>query len=210
MKSSRLASKRVLVASALALALTALGAQQARATVMVEIPLEDLIHTADAIVHGTVERVGTRLQVREGRAEPHTITVVRVREWLAGDAQSELVRIDEIGGVVGEIGARIDGVPEYRRGEEVVLFLRRVGTSYRTLQMVQGHFEVLHGVPGVDDVVQRDLGAVGLVHWENGPMTIEHGGRRVMRLVDFLGYVRDTLAQPTIPGGSTGTTGGAR
>ena len=198
---------RSLLFSAIALALGAAItlAPTAHATVMVEIPLEDLVRDADAIVLGTVERVGVRLQMDpDGQGmDPHTITVVRVSEWLKGSG-SDLVTIDELGGVMGEMGLRIDGTPEYRPNQRVVVFLHRVDGRLRTLQMAQGAFEVLPGVPGTPSIVQRDLEAIGLARWTEGQMSVEHGGRSAMRLDDFLAFVRATLTNLELSGDAVG------
>jgi hypothetical protein len=192
-----------LAAVCVSIALVAV-ASLASATVMVEIPLEDLVRDADVIVHGTVERVGVRLHVDERGANPHTISVLRVRESLKGPAQvGELVAIDEMGGVIGDRGMRIDGTPTYVRGEEAIVFLHRVDGRLRTLQMCQGHFVIRRGVPGTDDVVLRDLSAVGLAAWDTGEMTVEHGGRRAMPLRDFVGWIRSALEQGAIVEGAT-------
>lgn len=178
--------------------LVSLGvATVARATVMVEVPLERMVAESSAIVLGRVERVGVRLELdAQHHATPHTVSVVRVSEWLRGPGTSELVTIDEIGGTSPTLSMAVAGTPEYRRGEEVVVFLRALGGDrYRTFAMAQGHFEILRGVPGADDVVVRDTSAIGLASWEHGPMTITHGHRSAMRLAHFLGYVRTTLEQ---------------
>ena len=198
---------RSLLFSAIALALGAAItlAPTAHATVMVEIPLEDLVRDADAIVLGTVERVGVRLQMDpDGQGmDPHTITVVRVSEWLKGSG-NDLVTIYELGGVMGEMGLRIDGTPEYRPNQRVVVFLHRVDGRLRTLQMAQGAFEVLPGVPGTPSIVQRDLEAIGLARWTEGQMSVEHGGRSAMRLDDFLAFVRATLTNLELSGDAVG------
>lgn len=187
-----------------------LGAGRARATVMVEVPLERLVQEADAIVVGRVEHVGVRLDLSDGRSEPRTITTLRVREWIKG-AGGQLVRIEEIGGVLpdAQIGMSIAGTPEYAVGDEVVVFLRRDGRVFRTYAMEQGRFAILRGVPGVDDLVQRDLSTIGFASWARGAMEVEHGGRSAMRLDDFLGYVRATLAQIQSGAGSASGTGDA-
>jgi hypothetical protein len=194
--------------AALAVAM-AMSVAPARATVMVEVPPERLVAEADAIVVGRVEHVGTRLDLSDGRSEPHTVTTLRVREWLKG-AGPELVRIDEIGGFVAEaqIGMAIAGTPQYAVGDEVVVFLRDVGGVYRTYAMEQGHFVIQRGVPGVDDLVQRDLGAIGFASWARGAMEVEHGGRSAMRLDDFLAYVRATVEQLRVQGASDPLRGG--
>lgn len=193
-------------------------AQHARATVMVEVPLESLVRDSDAIVVGVVEHVGVRLQIRGEHSEPHTITTLRVREWIKGSGD-ELVRIDEIGGVLpdGRGGLAIAGMPSYEVGEEVVLFLRGCAECgrgmLRTYAMEQGHFTIRRGVPGVDDLVSRDLSAIGFASWARGPMEVEHGGRSAMRLHDFLGYLRATVEQLRLdgaPGSVDPLRGGAR
>lgn len=187
-----------------------LAAATARATVMVEVPLEDMVRDADAIVLGVVERVGARLDFVEGVAEPHTVAFVRVRRWIKGEDPTDLVTIDEVGGVVGEMGLAIEGTPRYHVGEECIVFLRRIGArrEYRTLQMAQGHFEILRGVPGTPDVVQRDLGAIGLASWASGEMRVEPGARRAMRLDDFLGFLETTLESLRVAAGPAGTVRG--
>jgi hypothetical protein len=203
---------------AVALAAVALLlASSASATVMVEVPIEDMVRDADAIAVGTVERVGVRLEMIDGvGAEPHTIVTLRVREWLKGGGE-DVVTIDEIGGVTPQVSMAIAGTPEYHRGQEVVVFLRSVGRDrYRTFAMAQGHFEIQRGVPGVDDVVVRDTSELGLATWssrsptdrgdrETGPMIIHEGGRSAMRLADFLAYVDSALAQLRLPAGADDT-----
>jgi len=193
---------------AFALALGSTNVPSAHATVMREVPLESLVRDSDLIVRGTVERVGVRLEVSGPTAEPHTVVLLRVREWLKG-AGDDVVRIEELGGTTPQgIGTWIDGTPRYRAGEDVVVFLRRTDDgSLRTYAMCQGHFEVRHGVGEATDVVVRDLSAIGLASWERGPMTVSEGGRRAMPLEAFLDYVRDTAAQvATLPGGSGAST----
>jgi hypothetical protein len=183
----------VVAAAALFVALA--SAATARATVMVEVPLDEMVRDADAIVHGTVEQVGVRLVIDEHGATPHTLARLRVHEWIKGEGDDRIA-IDEIGGVMHRGGMWIAGTPAYRRGDEVIVFLRRIDRGvYRTLAMAQGRFDVIHGVPGVDDIVQRDTSAIGFASWARGPMTIERGGRSAMRLDDFVGYLRSVIEQ---------------
>lgn len=193
-----------IVLGALLVALAAtLFQSRASATVMVEVPLERMVREADAIVLGHVERVGVRLvMLPGGGAEPHTITTIRAREWIKGSG-GELVRIDEIGGVMEQGGMRIEGTPEYRTGDDVVVFLRRTPEgAMRTYAMVQGQFHVVRGIGGADDVVVRDTSAVGFASWASGEMAIEHGGVRAMRLADFLGYLRQMVEQVAVDPGA--------
>jgi hypothetical protein len=181
-----------------------------RATVIREVPLESLAHEADAIVLGVVEHVGVRMDMTDARGEPLTISTIRVHDWVKGNG-GDLVRVSEIGGVLPHGGFTIAGTPRYHVREEVVVFLRRVGSEYRTYAMEQGHFTIRRGVPGVPDTVERDLSALGIASFGHGTMQVDHGERASMRLDDFLSYVRATLEQVRTDGDNAGDPlGGAR
>lgn len=168
----------------------------AHATVMVEVPFDRLARESDAIVHGRVLRTGSRLVIDADGATPHTLTELDVYEPIKGDLGARVV-IDEIGGEVQERGMWVTGTPRYRRGEECIVFLRRLPDgSFRTYAMAQGHFEVRPGVAGVAPTVVRDTSAMGMVSWANGVMQIQPGRVASMPLDAFLEYVRD-LAEST-------------
>mgnify|MGYP002832725363 CR=1 FL=1 len=84
-----------------------------------------------------------KLDLETGK--PHTLTTIRVHEWMKGSGGETLV-LREVGGTYaqGELHYAIDGVPDYRLGEEVVVFLDedQGGDFYRTHEMVQGKFVV--------------------------------------------------------------------
>jgi hypothetical protein len=176
------------LASALALATSS-----ARATVMIEVPLERLVAESDLVVHGRVTRTGARLVANDGgHHEPHTVAVVALLEVLRGTPPAAEVLVDEIGGRVQDTEMRIAGTPEYRVGEEVVLFLRALPDgSYRTYAMAQGAFEVLPALPGAERVVVRDTRAVSMARWSQGQMRLDHGEVAAMPLATFLAYVRE-------------------
>lgn len=192
----------------------ALVALPASATVMVEIPMEELVSTSDLIVHATVLRTGTQLEPFEGHLETHTITELRPVDFLRGSGD-DVVRIDEIGGTNPDgSGSWIEGTPRYRDGEEVIVFLRRLPNgAFRTVGMEQGRFEVIHEVDasGGRTVVERDTSHVGFASWVDGHMQVRDGARSPSVEYDvFVGFVASVLEQlPTVPG-TTGTTGGGR
>ena len=216
--------KRVhlLVLTALFSALGALALPLAHATVMVAVPLEELVATSDAIVHARVVSSGSRMVLGErgtGEMTPHTLTELLVVEWLAGtdvDGDATTVTVDEIGGTYPGGGMIVAGTPAFHPGEEVVVFLSRADGRWRTRGMVQGLFVVRPAVPGAETMVVRDTSDVGFARWDGGPMTVEHGGREEMALDAFLAWIRDTVSQlGRIAGGSgsvtpgSGTVGGA-
>lgn len=204
----RPSSHPVLARAALVAALL-LVTLPARATVMLSMPLEDMVQGATAIVHARVARTGSRLAI-DGGARPHTITELVVLEWLKGSGATQ-VTIDEIGGEAAGLSMAIAGTPEYRVGDEVVVFLRVTDDgSFRTLGMVQGQFVVRHGVPGVPDSVVRDTSSIGFATWDGGPMSVLEGGRESMELDAFLSWIRATVAQIDGVDGARDTVGGGR
>jgi hypothetical protein len=178
------------VATLLALSL----ASTAYATVMVEVPLDDLVRSADTIVHGRVVSSRVRVAMQPGGTlEPQTVTTIRVLEWIAGEG-GETVTLRELGGTWQGGTVRYEGTPEYRAGEEVIVFLARRPEEphdLRTLGMVQGKFVVRHGVPGVPDSVSRELDGISFARWADGRQTISAPGRELaMELQTFLEHVR--------------------
>ncbi|MBO6938806.1 MAG: hypothetical protein JJ863_27805 [Deltaproteobacteria bacterium] len=173
-----------------------LWGSSAEATVMVELTLEDMARDAVAIVHGRVVRTGGHLGIRDGSAEPFTVTTLDVIEWIKGPG-GDRIELREIGGELGgnRGGMAIDGVPNYDVGEEVVVFLENDphGDFYRTYGMVQGKFVVLHGVPGVPDTVVRDSEAVTFARWTEGRMVLQRGTQEAMALETFLDAVAGAL-----------------
>jgi hypothetical protein len=186
----------------------------ARATVMVEVALEDMIRDSVAIVRGRVIHSGTHMLVREHGMDPATVTTLRVDEWLKGEGGPTL-SIRELGGLIGPTGQgggmRIDGTPQYALGEEVLVFLAPDpddATYFRTYAMAQGKFVVLRGVGGAPDVVTRDTATVAFARWARGRMTLHHGNREVLPLDSFVELVRGV--QTYFPSEGGVLEGGAR
>jgi hypothetical protein len=193
----------------LAILSVALVASTARATVVVEIPIEQLIAGADAIVHAHVLRTGTQLETLDGHLEPHTLSELRVLDVLAG-AVDERVTIDEIGGVDESGGSAIDGTPRYVAGDEVIVFLHRLPSgAYRTLGMAQGRFDVTHAIavehgrPIDRPLVSRDTTTIAFASWVDGVMQVRDGHRSPSVdydvFVAFVAGVIDQLALPSEP-----------
>lgn len=177
--------------------LLALLSVPALATIMVEIPFEEMVVSSQGVVRATVLRSGVQLNISDSGNELTTISTLRVDEWLVGEGGDEIL-IREIGGETARGGMRIAGTPRYLPGEEVVVFLDRDADGYRryfrTLGLIQGKFTILRGVPGMPTVVMRDADAVGFATWVRGEMQIEHGGETVIGLTEFEQHVRQAGA----------------
>ena len=113
------------------------------------IVVRDDVHmtaAADAVVHGTVASVEARLHAT-GRV--HTHTVLLVEEVWKGDVGGDRIEIVEPGGVTAEAADWIPGVPRFRAGQELVLFLvRQPDGTWSVLDFWAGAFRVLELADG--------------------------------------------------------------
>jgi hypothetical protein len=126
------------IARVLAVLSLLLLAPSARAALAVQVSVEDLARTSDAVVRGVVQR---RAGVRAG-TRIYTEVEVRAAEVWRGAAPAT-VKVQVPGGVVGDIGQRVDAAPVFSDGEEVVLFLSRSGEHpFRVNGLAQGKFKV--------------------------------------------------------------------
>ncbi len=179
----------------------------ARATVVVELSLEELVLRADAIVRARVLRTGSHLETYEGHLDPHTTSELAPLEWLKG-AGGERLFVDELGGDVPDGHRWIAGTPRYAAGDEVVVFLRRLpGGAYRTLGLSQGRFEIRHAV-GADfvgrTVVTRDTRELSFVRMRDGRAQVDDGGPDAEVDYDvFVSFVQSVLAQGGAPSASS-------
>jgi hypothetical protein len=177
-----------------------------RATVLVEVPLEDMAVDADGIVLGRVVDVGVQMVFIGGRMQPWTVNTIEVERWIKSSGTGErTVRVYERGGEWQGGGMRIEGTPEYRRGERVVVFLERdVHGRLRTYGMVQGKYVVRAAVDG-ETTVERDLSGVAFARWARGQMTVEEPPPpETMPLADLLsravGAIRAVTPEALAPG----------
>lgn len=117
----------------------ALVASPAWATTLVALDVEGLARTSDVVVRGHVLKSEPRL-TKDG-ARIVTDTEIEVAETHKG-APGRTVTVMQPGGVVGEVGQKVDGVAPFEPGEEVVVFLEQRGTRYLVTGMVQGKWRV--------------------------------------------------------------------
>ena len=114
--------------------------------VMVEVSLEQLTRDADLIVVGKVESVTS--QMINGKIS--SFATILVESKIKGELepeQSEIV-VSFPGGKVGDIGMQVEDSPNYKKDEEVVVFLKKIqGESYFfTVGSSQGKFIIDQGI----------------------------------------------------------------
>lgn len=142
----------------------------ASATVVPRMDLHSLTHSAGAIVHGRVLRHWSAWDASHRYIWTHY--AVQIDDRLKGSTTDTTV-ISEPGGVVDGLAMKVAGVPEYRDGEEVVLFLHSTPAGYlRCYGLAQGKF-----------TVTRDSGGQKRVHTDlRGITRTDLPGKSIPRL----------------------------
>ncbi|HVM76512.1 MAG TPA: hypothetical protein VMT75_12765 [Candidatus Saccharimonadales bacterium] len=115
-----------------------LAAIVANATTLVRLPFYKLVENSSAIARVRCVSSGTRLE----NAEVWTDTVFEVLQHDKGFLPSRIV-VRTPGGRFQQIRSHVDGVPEFRPGEEVFLFLAgHPGAQFRIVGWTQGTFRI--------------------------------------------------------------------
>jgi hypothetical protein len=129
----------------------ALSAVVANATTLARLHFEELAQQSTAVAR--LRCLGSESLWEQG--EIWTETRFAVLERNKGTLP-EVVTVRGMGGVHGGLRAHVDGVPVFRAGEEVYLFLwNRAGEPYRVLGWTQGTFRIARdSVSGVEIVTQ--------------------------------------------------------
>lgn len=129
------------------LLLAGLLAPQASA-LMVRKSIEELTSEADSILIGKVENIESRWN--EERTLIYTYVTISVKQHtrtLSGMAEAKEVIVRVRGGEVRNIGLRVSDTPEFREGEEVFLFLKRVKLSlFSVTGLFQGKYTIEDGI----------------------------------------------------------------
>jgi hypothetical protein len=182
--------------------LALLGAASASATTLVRADVPALTQIADSVVRGTVARISTRWSGDHMRIL--TDVEIRVQEVMKGQALRSLIVVNP-GGVIGDLGQRVAGTPEFSEGEEVILFLEQRGENFILSGMAQGKFKVERSSDGsaAFAVPTSTSEAVLLDPVTRQPVKGEH---QPMALEAFKARVKDAVKAglPLLPQRKTG------
>jgi hypothetical protein len=137
---------------AIALSLVLAAAIEASPTTFVKMSLEQLSSATPVIVRGRCQ--GS--MVSAVRGEIWTITSFEVREVWKGNAPAVL-RVRLLGGRTAEFTSHVEGVPRFRAGEDLVLFLAPLRRGdYSVAGWAQGTFRISRGGAEAPLVVTQD------------------------------------------------------
>lgn len=120
------------------------------ATTLAPWTLTDFVTNMNAAVTGTVTRVDVRWN--DDHSFIHTYVTLAVDKVVAGESLPVELVLVEMGGRVGRTLSVVEGVPVYREGERVFVFVERVDDIYRTLGFYQGKYTL-----EVDPVTWREM-----------------------------------------------------
>jgi hypothetical protein len=181
---------RRLVLCALLLALPA----AARATVLIPIEFRELVTLSTAIVHGRVTDV--RAAWVDGRRSVETFVTIEAAEYMKGSL-GETLTVRVPGGQIGRYRTIFVGAPEFRQGDEVVLFLRSYNGTLSIVGVSQGAYRVVADAGGRRTVTSPIVMAVPGVDAQ--PVVRGDAARRPVAIDTFRDLVKRVVAEGAAP-----------
>ena len=170
-----------------ALALLALTAAITNGTTLARLRFEDLARQSNAVAR--LRCLGS--EFRWERGELWTETRFEVVEQNKGVLPG-IVTVRTIGGIAGHLHSRVDGVPAFRAGEEVYLFLwERPGEPYRVLGWAQGTFRIVRNEQSGVETVTQDSAMMPI--FDPRTRRFRHGGIRNLPVTIFQLKLRRAL-----------------
>ncbi|HYQ88132.1 MAG TPA: hypothetical protein VEU09_00725 [Candidatus Binatia bacterium] len=152
--------KLFLVVAVAALALV--GAQAAFATSVLKLSLQELTKKSDSIVMARVDDAVASWDA--GHKEIYTYITLSVLQGVKGNKGATTITLRQLGGTVGNIASVVPGMPSFRKGEEVVVFLtQKDAAGYPwVMGLEQGKYSVSTAKNGVK-MVRNDLAGTDLL-----------------------------------------------
>lgn len=163
----------------------------ANATTLARLRFEDLAKQATAVAR--LRCLGAESRWENG--EIWTDILFEVVEQSKGMLPG-FVTIRTLGGSVGNLHSRIEGVPAFRQGEEAYVFLwGREGEPYRVLGWSQGTFRIARDARTGVETVTQDSAAAPI--FDPRTRKFRHGGIRNLPVAIFQLKLRKALEEKT-------------
>ena len=146
--------------------LALVGAQVAQATTVQRLTLQDLTKKSAGIVMARVEDASSSWDA--AHREIYSFYTLRVLEPVKGMKGQTIVTLRQAGGTVDNTASVVPGMPSFRRGEEVVVFLTQndaAGYPW-VMGLQQGKYSIVTSKDGVKSV-RNDFAGTELVN-QNG------------------------------------------
>ncbi len=178
---------------AFSLALLLLIVPTLHATVIIPAEFREIVAGSQVIVHGQVTDVRSGWATTSERRQVESIVTLEVTSYLKG-GPGETVTFRVPGGTIGSYRTTMIGAPEFRPGDEVVVFLRANGPSIpQVFGLSQGVFRVRFD----PRTGQRLVVPPALMAASSEPQSVKRGAadRRPVSLDVFGAQVRTVLAE---------------
>jgi hypothetical protein len=177
-----------------ALAVMALAAPPAAASVVEELSLADMVHRASLVVQGTVH--GASAAWNKEHTEINTVVELQVDRYILGRGPARL-QINVAGGDMGYVRHSIAGQPAFAPGEKVVVFLEpalaQAPAPWLVVAMAAGKYSITVDKATGELVLARNLAS--LARWlPAGRAAARMHQARPLLLRDFVHHVQ-SLAQ---------------
>jgi len=169
----------------------ALLAIAANATTLSRLRFEELVKQATAVAR--LRCLGAESRWQEGEIWTETrFEVVELNKGLLPG----VVSVRMLGGRVGSLHSRVEGVPSFRPGEEAYVFLwGHEGEPFRVLGWSQGTFRISRDPQTGVERVTQDSAALPLFY--PGTRQFRHGGICNLPVAIFQLKLRKALGQET-------------
>ncbi len=164
-------------ATLLTLSLLLLAPAGARPATFAARSVEESARTSDAVVRGTVLGMSSRWL---GARIVTDVEIAVASAWKGQPGGRVVVTVP--GGVVGDLGQRVDAAPTFTVGEDVVVFVERAprGDMLRVNGLALGKFRVAGGLATPDtDGARFAGGPIAAGEKLVQPMTVDELERRV-------------------------------
>jgi hypothetical protein len=161
----------------------------ARATVLIPIEFRELVHVSSTIVRGRV--VDARAQWVDGRRAIETFVTIEAAEYMKGSL-GETLTVRVPGGQIGRYRTIFVGAPEFRQGDEVVLFLRAYNGAVSIVGVSQGAFRIVADASGRRTVTTPVV--MGTPGVEHEPVVRGDATRRPLAIDAFRDLVKRIVA----------------
>jgi len=173
----------------LLLAGLALLAIAANATTLSRLRFEDLVNQAAAVARLRCIGVESRWENGEIWTETRFMTVELNKGLLPG-----VVSVRMLGGSVGHLHSRVEGVPAFHAGEEAYVFLwGREGEPFRVLGWSQGTFRITRDARTGIERITQDSAAAPV--YDPRTRQFRHDGIRNMPVAIFQLKLRKALEE---------------
>lgn len=164
----------------------------ANATTLVRLPFYKLVENSSAIARVRCIRANTRME----DGEIWTDTVFEVVQHDKGYLPPRIV-VRTLGGRFQHIRSHVDGVPEFRPGEEVFLFLRgHPGAQFRIVGWTQGTFRIRKSLQSGRESVTQDSADVPVFDPQENRFT--KTGVKDLRIDVFLEKMNKEIARQAL------------